>query len=366
MKLAPLEKELRKYKRSVIHKIVHTGQHYDYKLSRIFFKDLELPRPDIYLGVGSGSHSSQTARIMQRFEEVIFKERPDLVIVFGDVNSTLACSLVCSKIHYENGTIPVAHIEAGLRSFDRTMPEEINRIVTDNLSEYLFVTEKAGVENLNKEGISKAKIFLVGDTMIDSLIMFRKKFLNPGILKKHKVFPGRYALATIHRPVNVDEKRNLQKVISILKNIILLGQSRDPDFRILFPVHPRTKKMLGKSGLLSGFRKIKNLILSDPIGYTEFIGLLKHAKFVVTDSGGIQEEATFLKVPCLTLRDSFERPETISLGSNTLCMLDEKLILGNVKEILSGKYKACKIPKLMDGNTAGRIRKVILSGLRYR
>lgn len=361
MKLAPLEKELRKYKRSVIHKIVHTGQHYDYKLSRIFFKDLELPEPDIYLGVGSGSHSSQTARIMQRFEEVVFKERPDLVIVFGDVNSTLACSLVCSKIHYDNGTIPVAHVEAGLRSFDRTMPEETNRIVTDNLSEYLFVTEKAGVENLKKEGISKDKIFLVGDTMIDSLVMFREKFLKSGILKKHKVSHGRYALATIHRPVNVDEKRNLQKVISILKKIIFLAQPRDPDFRILFPVHPRTKKMLGKFGLLSALRKIENLVLSDPIGYTEFIGLLMQSKFVMTDSGGIQEEATFLKVPCLTFRDSFERPETIFLGSNTLCGLNEKLILGKVREILSGKYKTCKIPKLMDGNSAERIRKVILS-----
>ena len=366
MKLAPLEKELRKYKRRVIHKIVHTGQHYDYKLSRIFFKDLELPRPDIYLGVGSGSHSAQTARIMQRFEEVVFKERPDLVIVFGDVNSTLACSLVCSKIHYDNGTIPVAHVEAGLRSFDRTMPEEINRIVTDNLSEYLFVTEKAGVENLKKEGISKGKIFLVGDTMIDSLVMFRKKILNPDILKKHKVSPGGYAITTIHRPVNVDEKRNLQNVISILKKITLMAQFPDSDFKILFPVHPRTKKMLGKFGLLSGFRKIKNLVLTDPIGYTEFIGLLKQSKFVITDSGGVQEEATFLKVPCLTLRDSFERPETILIGSNTLCRLNEKLILGKVKEILSGKYKTCKIPRLMDGNTARRIRKVILSGLQYR
>lgn len=361
MKLAPLEKELRKYKRSVIHKIVHTGQHYDYKLSRIFFKDLELPEPDIYLGVGSGSHSGQTARIMQRFEDVVFKERPDLVIVFGDVNSTLACSLVCSKIHYDNSTIPVAHVEAGLRSFDRTMPEEINRIVTDNLSKFLFVTEKAGVCNLNKEGISKDKVFLVGDTMIDSLIMFRRKFLNPGILKKYKVSPGRYALATIHRPVNADNRKNLTKVISILENTVKLAGSADSDFKILFPIHPRTKKMLGKFGLLSRFRKMKNLILSDPIGYTEFIGLLARSKFVITDSGGIQEEATFLKVPCLTLRDSFERPETISIGSNTLCGLKEKLILRKVKDILSAKYKTCKIPKLMDGKAAGRILKIILS-----
>lgn len=361
MKLAPVEKELRKFKRRIIHKIVHTGQHYDYKLSRIFFKDLELPRPDIYLGVGSGSHSEQTALIMHRFEEVVIKERPDLVIVFGDVNSTLACSLVCSKIYYENSSIPVAHVEAGLRSFDRTMPEEINRIVTDNLSKYLFVTEKAGVDNLYKEGISKDKIFLVGDTMIDSLITFRKKFRGTDILKKYSVSPGRYTLVTVHRPVNVDNKKNLKKVISILKKTSRLTGSADPEFKILFPIHPRTKKMLRKFGFNKEFKKSGNIILTDPIGYPEFIGLLMRSKFVITDSGGIQEEATFLKKPCLTLRDSFERPETISTGSNTLCRLDEKLVLRKVKEIISGKYKTSKIPKLMDGKAAGRILKVILS-----
>jgi UDP-N-acetylglucosamine 2-epimerase (non-hydrolysing) len=361
MKLAPVEKELRKFKRSIVHKIVHTGQHYDYKLSRIFFKDLELPKPDIYLGVGSGSHSEQTARIMHRFEEVVFKERPDLVIVFGDVNSTLACSLVCSKILYENNTVPVAHVEAGLRSFDRTMPEEINRIVTDNLSRYLFVTEKAGVDNLNKEGISKNRIFLVGDTMIDSLMMYKKKFRRKAIFKKYEVTPGRFALVTIHRPVNVDNSKSLKKVISILKKASLMTGSADPKFKILFPIHPRTKKMLGKFGFNKEFRKSGNIVLTDPIGYSEFIGLLMRSKFVVTDSGGIQEEATFLKIPCLTLRDSFERPETISAGSNTLCGLDEKLVLGKVKEIMSGKYKTRKIPKLMDGKAARRISKVILS-----
>ena len=362
MKLAPLEKELRKYKKRVVHKIVHTGQHYDFKLSRIFFKDLELPKPDIYLGAGSGSHSGQTARIMEKFEEVVFKERPDLVIVFGDVNSTLACSLVCSKIHHGKSTIPVAHVEAGLRSFDRTMPEEINRIVTDNLSKYLFVTEKAGVDNLVNEGISKDKIFLAGDTLIDSLVMFRKKFNNPGILRKYKVSPSEFALATIHRPVNVDNRKNLLKVISILKKTLALVEETEPEFKILFPAHPRTKKMLGNFGLLREFRKMKNIIFTDPVGYTEFIGLLMQSKFVITDSGGVQEEATFLKIPCLTLRDSFERPETISLGSNTLCGLDEKLILKKVKEIISGKYKSFKIPKLMDGKAAKRIRKIILAG----
>jgi UDP-N-acetylglucosamine 2-epimerase (non-hydrolysing) len=362
MKLAPLEKELRRYKGKVIHKIVHTGQHYDYKLSRIFFKDLELPKPDIYLGVGSAPHAEQTARIMERFEEVVFKERPDLVLVFGDVNSTLACSLVCSKIHHGKCTIPVAHVEAGLRSSDRTMPEEINRIVTDNLSKYLFVTEKAGVDNLVKEGISKDKIFLVGDSMIDSLKMFRKKFRSPGIIKKYKVTPLRFALATIHRPVNVDNKKNLLMVISILKKTLALAGNAETEFKILFPIHPRTKKMIRKFGLSKEFGKIKNIILSDPIGYTDFIGLLMQSKFVITDSGGIQEEATFLKIPCLTLRDSFERPETISIGSNTLCGLDEKLILRKVKEIISGKYKTFKIPKLMDGKASKRIRKIILAG----
>lgn len=361
MKLAPVERELRKYKDRVIHRIVHTGQHYDYKLSRIFFEDLELAEPDIYLGAGSSSHAEQTAKIMAAFETVVLHEKPDLVLVFGDVNSTLACSLVCSKINY-NGTetIPVAHVEAGLRSFDISMPEEINRIVTDSLSKFLFVTEKAGVDNLVKEGISKKKIYLVGDVMIDSLVCYRKKFTVSRIINKLKLTPGEFVLATIHRPSNVDTKTSLRKILSIITKIsgnLKAGQ------KIIFPVHPRTMKMMKSSGLEKSFVMIRGLVLTGPFGYIDFINLLKNCLFVLTDSGGIQEEATFLRIPCLTLRDSFERPETISLGTNTLCGLDEKLVLSKVKEILGGTYKKGKIPKRMDGKASKRIVKILINNL---
>lgn len=362
MKLAPLEKELRKHKNKVIHKIVHTGQHYDYKLSRIFFKDLELPSPDIYLGTGSASHAGQTAKIMSEFEKVVLKEKPDLVIVFGDVNSTLACSLVCSKIKYNGSkTIPVAHIEAGLRSFDRMMPEEINRIITDNLSEYLFITEKAGVDNLVNEGVPRKKLFLTGDLMIDSLVMNRKKFSGSKAAKKFKVKPGGYLLITIHRPVNADNIDNLSKIITILKKISGYIHSLGLLHKLVFPVHPRTQKMLNAFGLNNELKSIKNIIPAEPVGYTDFISLMMKSKLVITDSGGIQEEATFLKIPCLTLRNSFERPETISLGTNTLCGLDEKMIMTKVKEIYEGKYKKGKIPRLMDGKTSSRITEIIIN-----
>ncbi len=361
MKLAPLERELRKYRNRVIHRIVHTGQHYDYELSQIFFRDLELPAPDIYLGAGSASHAEQTAKIMREFEEVVLKEKPDLVIVYGDVNSTLACSLVCSKIPYDsNRTIPVAHVEAGLRSFDLTMPEEINRIVTDTLAGFLFITEKAGLENLKKEGISRQKMFLVGDLLIDSLVMNRKKFLSSAALENFRVNAGEFILVTIHRPVNVDEKKNLSKVISLLRRISRYTSSLGLEHKIIFPVHPRTQKMLKLLGLKGALESIKNIIATEPVGYADFISLLRNSRLVLTDSGGIQEEATFLGIPCLTLRDSFERPETISIGTNTLCALDDKLILGKVKEVYEGRYKKGKIPHLMDGKTSERIIKILL------
>ena len=361
MKLAPLELELRKYRDKVLHIIVHTGQHYDYTLSRIFFKDLELPSPHIYLNAGSASHAEQTAKIMAEFEKVVLKEKPDLVIVFGDVNSTLACSLVCSKIAYNNSkTIPVAHVEAGLRSFDTSMPEEINRIVTDSLSKFLFITEKAGIDNLKAEGIPRGRMYLTGDLMIDSLFINRKKFIGSKAVRKFKVNAGEFILVTIHRPVNVDDKKNLSKIISVLQKISLYTLTLGFEHKIIFPVHPRTKKMLEVFGLKNKINGIKNIILSEPIGYTDFISLLMKSKFVVTDSGGIQEEATFLRKPCLTLRNSFERPETISIGTNTLCSLDEKLVMKKVKEIYEGKYKRGKIPRLMDGKTSVRIAKILL------
>lgn len=363
MKLAPVELELTRYKHLFTHKIVHTGQHYDHRLSKVFFKDLDLPEPDIFLGAGSGTHAEQTARIMAEFEKVVLKERPDLVIVFGDVNSTIACALVCSKIHHNGGTVPLAHVEAGLRSFDNTMPEEINRIVTDALSEMLFITEPAGVENLIKEGTERKKIFLTGDTMIDSLVLFKKKFDESRVLKKLKLSGKRYILSTIHRPVNVDNRQNFSKIISILKSVSAEALKHDPGVKIVLPIHPRTLKMAEKFSLLKKLKLIKNILISEPAGYTDFIKLLKECRFVITDSGGIQEEATFLKIPCLTLRDSFERPETLKIGSNTLCGLNEELVLKKTAEIFNGKYKQGKIPQLMDGKASVRIVKAIKTRL---
>jgi UDP-N-acetylglucosamine 2-epimerase (non-hydrolysing) len=363
MKLAPVERELRKYKSLIIHKIVHTGQHYDYTLSRIFFRDLDLPKPDIYLGAGSGTHAGQTAKIMEEFEKVILKETPDLVIVFGDVNSTLACSIVCSKIHYKSRTVPVAHVEAGLRSFDMKMPEEINRIVTDSLSNYLFVTEKAGVVNLKKEGIDKNKIFLVGDTMIDTLIQQNAQISGSKILNKLKLKPGEYILSTIHRPANADSRKNLSRIIAIFKSLAETALKYNPKIKIILPLHPRTVKTLGRFNLMGKIKQVKNLLLSEPIGYSDFIRLLRDSKLVITDSGGIQEEAAFLKIPCLTLRDSYERFETVKLGTNTLCGLDEKLILLKIKEIFTGGYKRGKVPDLMDGKASERIVNIVKSNI---
>jgi UDP-N-acetylglucosamine 2-epimerase (non-hydrolysing) len=360
MKLAPIERELKKSSRYFEHIIVHTGQHYDYRLSRIFFKDLDLPEPGIYLGIGSSSHGDQTGRIMQEFEKVLLAQKPDLVMVYGDVNSTLACSLVCSKIPYKrNETLPVAHVESGLRSFDRTMPEEINRIVTDIISKYLFVTEKAGADNLKQEGVSKDKIFLVGDVMIDSLTANRKKFESSTALRKLDLKRKEFILLTLHRPANVDVKNNLEKIISLLEKISVSFSSRDEKIKMVFPIHPRTKKMLKSFGLSGRIQKIKDLLITDPAGYTDFIHLLKNSLLVITDSGGVQEEATFLRIPCLTLRDSFERPETITKGTNTLCGLNNELVLSKVKEVLTGKYKKSLIPKLMDGKAAQRIVKIL-------
>lgn len=355
MKLAPIEREFRKHKHLFTHIILHTGQHYDYRLSQVFFKDLDMPKPAIYLGAGSGSHAEQTARIMEGFEKVVLKEKPDMVIVFGDVNSTIACSLVCSKIHHNGGTIPVAHVESGLRSFDITMPEEVNRIVTDSLSSLLFVTEKAGVANLKNEGVSKSRIFLTGDTMIDSLVHYKQKIGRSSILKKLALKENSYILATIHRPVNVDNKKSLTQIISIFEELSKLSLKYDEALKLVLPIHPRTLKMAESFGLLKRFSAIKNLQLIEPAGYLDFIRLLSGCKFVLTDSGGIQEEATFLRIPCLTLRESFERPETLEIGTNTLCGLDKGLILAKAGEIYKGKYKKGRVPSLMDGKASKRI-----------
>lgn len=347
MKVAPLHKAFQRYGDSIRHLIVHTGQHYDEAMSKVFFDDLELPHPDFYLGVGSGTHAQQTAKIMVEFEKVLGQQKPDLVIVVGDVNSTVACSLVSAKMG-----IPVAHVEAGLRSFDRTMPEEINRLLTDAISEYLFVTEPSGVANLKREGIDEKKIFLVGNVMIDSLIHYRQKAKRSNALQEFGLKERAYTLVTLHRPSNVDEVANLEKILTIFER---LGDRT----AIVFPVHPRTRKMLEQYGLNSRASAIRSLKLTEPIGYLDFLCLLDHAQLVLTDSGGIQEETTYLGVPCLTLRENTERPITIEDGTNQLCGLDVELIIQKSFEAFQGTSKQGIVPELWDGKTGERIAEII-------
>jgi len=357
MKMAPVHKELLKYKAKIVHKIVHTGQHYDKKLSDVFFKELDLPKPDIDLGVGSKSHSEQTAEVMIKLEKVIIKEKPDLVLVYGDVNSTVAAGLVCAKIFKnQNETIPLAHIESGLRSFDKTMPEEINRVLTDLLSKFLFVTEKSGVLNLKQSGFSKNNIFFVGNTMIDSLVHYLPKANKSKILNELCLAKRNFGLITLHRPSNVDNKQNFQKIIDIFK----YQNKINPEIDIVFPVHPRTLKMLKIFGLLKAIHDINNLVLTEPLGYFDFLNLIENAKYVLTDSGGIQEETTFLKIPCLTLRENTERPITREIGTNTICGLNSNVIFKEIKKINKGLYKKGNIPQLWDGKAATRIVKIIM------
>ncbi len=366
MKMAPIHKELLKHKSKITHKIVHTGQHYDKKMSDVFFKELELPKPHIYLGVGSESHSVQTAKIMIELEKIVLKENPDLVIVYGDVNSTVAAGLVCSKILIKNPDakstgkqkkpIPLAHVESGLRSFDRTMPEEINRILTDNIAEFLFVTEKSGLENLLNEGFDKKKIFLVGNTMLDSLKFYLKKSNKSDILKELCISQKNYVLVTLHRPSNVDNKNNFKKIFEIFRDINRIN----PELDIVFPIHPRTMKMLKKFRLSAQLESLNNLIITESFGYLDFLKLMIESKIVLTDSGGIQEETTFLKIPCITLRDNTERPVTVSEGTNEVCGLNRKKIRNRINKIESGKFKKGKVPKLWDGKTANRIVKLLL------
>lgn len=360
MKMAPIHKELKKHKSKVTHKIVHTGQHYDNKMSDVFFRELDLSSPDIYIGVGSKSHAEQKAHIMIEFEKILLKEKPDLVLVYGDINSTSAASIVSSKILREDEKpIPVAHIESGLRSFDKSMPEEINRKITDVLSDYLFVTEPSGVRNLKKEGIDDKRIFFVGNTMIDSLKFYLKKIGKSEILKELCISKKNYVLVTLHRPSNVDDKANMEKILNIFRKINKIN----PLIDIVFPVHPRTFKMIEKFKLRKSVDEIRNLIITEPFGYIDFLKLMSDAKYVITDSGGIQEETTYLQVPCLTLRENTERPVTVELGTNIICGLDEKLVIKKINEIESGNFKKGKIPKLWDGEAAKRIVSILLKKL---
>jgi UDP-N-acetylglucosamine 2-epimerase (non-hydrolysing) len=347
MKVAPIHKSFLSYNNKVDHRICHTGQHYDENMSKIFFEDLELPHPDYYLGVGSGSHSVQTAKIMIEFEKVLLAERPDMIIVVGDVNSTIACSLVASKLG-----IGVVHIEAGLRSFDRTMPEEVNRILTDTISDYLFVTEPSGLKNLKNEGIPRSKVHHVGNVMIDSLIRFLPKAEKSNIYSKLGVEKQKYILITLHRPSNVDSEKFLRKLVTVLNTL-------SERLKIVFPVHPRTRKNMEELKL--DMTLSARVLLTEPIGYIDFLALTKDAAMIITDSGGIQEESTYLGVQCITVRENTERPITVEIGTNHLVGIDLDAVQRNSESILDGNIKHGRIPELWDGKAAERITNILTS-----
>lgn len=349
IKIAPVHKAFQEHDSSVNHFICHTGQHFDRKMSQVFFEDLNLPKPDFYLGVNGGSQADQTARIMQEFEKIVEVEQPDLVIVPGDVTSTLACSLVAVKLG-----IPVAHVEAGLRSFDRSMPEEINRMVTDVISDYLFVTEQSGLDNLAHEGVDQNRIFFCGNVMIDSLIEYLPKVEDCTILEKLGLKPKEYLLVTFHRPANVDEDKYLRALVGFLQE---MSQERD----VVFPIHPRTKNNLQRLGLTE--KKDSRLFLIEPVGYLDFLALQKNAHIVITDSGGIQEETTYLGVQCVTVRDNTERPVTVDIGTNHLAGTDLNEVRRIVAKILNGERKGGRIPEKWDGSAAARIADVLVSKL---
>ena len=322
--------------------LVHTGQHYDYEMSQVFFEDLELPQPDIYLGVGSGTHAEQTGKVMIEFEKVLVDKRPDLVIVVGDVNSTVAAALATAKLH-----ISVAHVEAGLRSYDRTMPEEINRLLTDHISDYLFTTSKYDDDNLAREGISGDKIFCVGNIMVDSLLSNKQVAEKSNILSQLNLTKQNYALLTLHRPSNVDDKQILTRIMSALKQVARRIQ-------IVFPAHPRTQKNIASFGLGEFFQD-EAIQFIEPLGYFDFLKLEMNSRFVITDSGGIQVETTVLGIPCLTVLDSPLWTITHKQGTNTLAGSSSQKLAQEAFKILDGKGKKGKCLGLWDGRAAERI-----------
>jgi UDP-N-acetylglucosamine 2-epimerase (non-hydrolysing) len=342
MKIAPLMAAYGR-SRTLQPLLVHTGQHYDERMSELFFRQLGIPAPDINLGVGSGSHAVQTAEIMKAFEPVVLEHKPAAVLVVGDVNSTIACGLVAVKLG-----VKLVHVEAGLRSFDRSMPEEINRILTDAISDLLFCSESSGVENLAREGVSQDRVFLVGNVMIDTLLANRDKAERSGILEELKLAKGKYAVLTLHRPANVDDPAVLGRLLEAIDVV-------QRDMPIVFPMHPRTRKNLAESPLGKRLEGMANLKLIDPAGYLDFLKLTAWAKLVLTDSGGIQEETTILRVPCLTLRENTERPATVEVGSNTLVGTDVAKILSAYRAIMSGQARPARVPPLWDGHAAQRI-----------
>lgn len=344
MKIAPLYHALKKEAWADPF-IVHTGQHYDLNMSDAFFRDLSLPEPDLHLGVGSGTHAEQTGKVMISYEKALMEQRPDLVIVVGDVNSTMAATLAASKLG-----IRVAHLEAGLRAFDRTMPEEINRVVTDSLADILWTPSPDAVENLIREGISTDKIHNVGNIMIDSLEMLRGKIEQQHVYRDFGLEPKGYGLVTLHRPSNVDNTDSLGQLCKMLVQL-------SDKIPLVFPIHPRTRKNLEKNNLLPVLNNSKDLFLPDPLSYISFMNMAFNCHFVITDSGGIQEETTYLEIPCLTVRPNTERPITITNGTNQLCKLED--LTDKTEAILSGSTPQGKKIKFWDGKTADRIVKFL-------
>ena len=331
--------------------LVHTGQHYDERMSGLFFSQIGIPAPQVNLEVGSASHAVQTARIMKAFEPVLLEHRPDAVLVVGDVNSTIACGLVAAKL-----AVKLVHVEAGLRSFDRAMPEEINRVLTDAISDLLFCSEQSGVENLRNEGVPAERIFLVGNVMIDTLLRSRSRADASGILDELSLTGGGYAVLTLHRPSNVDDPAVLGRLLDALEVI-------QRDLPIVFPAHPRTQSRLAAAGLSGRIGGMANFRMVDPAGYLDFLKLMSCARIVLTDSGGIQEETTILKVPCLTLRENTERPVTVEVGCNTVVGADPERILAGYRRAMAGKLGQAEIPPLWDGRAARRIAAILAEKL---
>jgi UDP-N-acetylglucosamine 2-epimerase (non-hydrolysing) len=348
MKVAPPLQELRKYPEAFQIQFIHTGQHYDAEMSDVFFQDLNLPRPDRFLGVGSGSHAEQTARVMVAFERTCLEEQPDLVVVVGDVNSTMACAITAKKL-----CIPVAHIEAGLRSRDWTMPEEINRVVTDAISDLLFTPSRDADDNLIREGIPPERIYFVGNVMIDCLLAQLPNTEQRDTLQRFGVAAGRYAILTLHRPSNVD----IPEVFGGIVGVMVELSRRLP---IVWPIHPRSAKMLGQFRLSHRIDRNPNFRLVEPLSYLDMLTLTRQARLILTDSGGLQEEATVLGVPCVTLRDNTERPVTVAAGANQLAGNQPAGIRAAIQSILDGKRPEIRIPEHWDGKAAVRIVDVLM------
>ena len=344
MKIAPIYAELASRGEQLI--LLHTGQHYDDNMSKVFFDDLGMPKPDIYLGIGSGSHAYQTATVMIEFEKICIDREPSMVVVVGDVNSTVACSIVCAKLG-----VPCAHVEAGLRSFDRTMPEEINRILTDSVADLLLTPSPDGDENLRAEGVAKHRIVRVGNIMIDSLYSNLERSKESSILIDLGVM-DKFAILTLHRPSNVDDPDIFSGILSALETI-------GTEIQMIFPIHPRTEKMAKSFGMYERLESIPNIILTGPVGYLDFVALMASSTLVLTDSGGLQEETTALGIPCITLRENTERPITVTEGTNTIVGCDPELITKTALQALKGEGKGGRIPEMWDGKTAERIANVL-------